>query len=61
MAASTGPAVRASPIEKAGPAHIATLKTFEPPLSVLDDASLAGVERRAKRFPLPTEQKASSF
>ena len=56
MAASTRPARRgALPIEQAGPAHIATLKTFEPPLSVLDGASLTGVERRAKRFLLPTE------
>jgi formamidopyrimidine-DNA glycosylase len=50
------PLVRASPIEKAGPAHIATLKTIEPPLSVLDGGSLDGVERRAKRFLLPTER-----
>ena len=49
------PLVAGSPIEQAGPAHIATLKTFEPPLSVLDGASLTGVERRAKRFLLPTE------
>jgi formamidopyrimidine-DNA glycosylase len=47
------PLVRQSPIEKAGPAHIATLKTIEPPLSVLDGGSLRGVERRAKRFLLP--------
>jgi formamidopyrimidine-DNA glycosylase len=49
------PLVRESPIEKAGPAHIATLKTIEPPLSVLDGRSLRGVERRAKRFLLPAE------
>jgi formamidopyrimidine-DNA glycosylase len=48
------PLVRRSPIEKAGPAHIATLKTFEPPLSALDGDGLSGVERRAKRFLLPT-------
>ena len=30
------PLVKRSPIEKAGPAHIATLKTIEPPLSALD-------------------------
>jgi formamidopyrimidine-DNA glycosylase len=47
------PLVQRSPIEKAGPAHIATLKTIEPPLSVLDGDSLRGVERRAKRFLLP--------
>jgi formamidopyrimidine-DNA glycosylase len=50
------PLVRASPIEKAGPAHIATLKTIEPPLQALDGDSLRGVERRAKRFLLPTAE-----
>ena len=49
------PLVKRSPIEKAGPAHIATLKTIEPPLSVLDGEGLRGVERRAKRFLLPTD------
>jgi len=48
------PLVRKFPIEKAGPAHIATLKTFDPPLSALDGESFRGVERRAKRFLLPT-------
>src|SRR5438034_6032780 len=48
-------AVRALPIEKAGPAHIATLKTFDPPLSTLDGRRLAGAERRAKRLLFPTE------
>jgi formamidopyrimidine-DNA glycosylase len=47
--------VRASPIERAGPAHIATLKTFEPPLSTLEGRRLAGAERRAKRLLFPTE------
>jgi formamidopyrimidine-DNA glycosylase len=42
------------PIEKAGPAHIATLKTFDPPLSVLEGRRLAGAERRAKRLLFPT-------
>jgi formamidopyrimidine-DNA glycosylase len=49
------PLVKRSPIEKAGPAHIATLKTFEPPLSALDGEGFRGVERRAKRFLLPTD------
>jgi formamidopyrimidine-DNA glycosylase len=49
------PLVKRSPIEKAGPAHIATLKTFDPPLSALDGESFRGVERRAKRFLLPTD------
>jgi formamidopyrimidine-DNA glycosylase len=47
--------VRAFPIEKAGPAHVATLKTFDPPLSALDGRRLAGAERRAKRLLFPTE------
>src|ERR671925_1698117 len=47
--------VSAFPIEKAGPAHVATLKTFEPPLSALDGRRLAGVERRGKRLLFPTE------
>jgi formamidopyrimidine-DNA glycosylase len=51
------PLVKKSPIEKAGPAHIATLKTIEPPLSVLDGEGFKGVERRAKRFLLPTDDE----
>jgi len=47
--------VRASPIEKAGPAHVATLKTFDPPLSELEGKRLAGVERRGKRLLFPTD------
>ena len=47
--------VRAFPVEKAGPAHIATLKTFDPPLSALEGRRLAGVERRGKRLLFPTE------
>jgi formamidopyrimidine-DNA glycosylase len=47
--------VRAFPIEQAGPAHVATLKTFDPPLSVLVGRRLAGAERRAKRLLFPTE------
>ncbi|HEY3962012.1 MAG TPA: DNA-formamidopyrimidine glycosylase family protein [Gaiellaceae bacterium] len=49
------PLVRRSPIEKAGPAHVATLKTVDPPLSSLDGEGLRSVERRAKRFLLPTD------
>jgi len=48
-------AVSAWPIEKAGPAHIATLKTIDPPLSALEGRRLAGAERRAKRLLFPTE------
>ena len=47
--------VRAFPIEQAGPAHIATLKTFDPPLAVLEGRRFAGAERRAKRLLFPTE------
>jgi formamidopyrimidine-DNA glycosylase len=47
--------VSAAPIEKAGPAHIATLKTFDPPLAALEGRKLAGAERRAKRLLFPTE------
>jgi len=48
-------AVSAWPIEKAGPAHIATLKTFDPPLATLEGRRLAGADRRAKRLLFPTE------
>ena len=47
--------VSAFPIEQAGPAHIATLKTFDPPLSTLEGRRLGGAERRAKRLLFPTE------
>ena len=47
--------VSAFPIAKAGPAHVATLKTFDPPLSALDGRRLAGARRRAKRLLFPTE------
>jgi formamidopyrimidine-DNA glycosylase len=49
------PLAKKFPIEKAGPAHIATLKTFDPPMSALDGEGFKGVERRAKRFLLPTD------
>lgn len=47
--------VSAFPIEQAGPAHVATLKTFDPPLATLEGRRLAGAERRAKRLLFPTE------
>ncbi len=47
--------VSAFPIEKAGPAHIATLKTIDPPLTSLEGRRLRGAERRAKRLMFPTE------
>jgi len=47
--------VRAFPIAKAGPAHVATLKTYDPPLSALEGRRFAGAERRAKNILLPTD------
>jgi formamidopyrimidine-DNA glycosylase len=47
--------VRAFPVAKAGPAHVATLKTYDPPLAALDGRRLAGAERRAKNLLFPTE------
>src|SRR4051794_39493141 len=45
----------AFPIAKAGPAHIATLKTFDPPLQALEGRRFRGVERRGKRLLFPTD------
>jgi formamidopyrimidine-DNA glycosylase len=47
--------VRAFPIARAGPAHVATLKTFDPPLSVLEGRRFSGARRRAKRLLFPTD------
>ena len=47
--------VSAFPIAKAGPAHIATLKTFDPPLDALEGRRFRGAERRGKRLLFPTE------
>src|ERR671926_563615 len=47
--------VSAFPIAKAGPAHIATLKTFDPPLDSLEGRRFRGVERRGKRLLFPTD------
>lgn len=49
------PLVSAAPILRAGPAHIATLKTFDPPLSALEGRRLAGAARRGKWLLFPTE------
>jgi formamidopyrimidine-DNA glycosylase len=51
--------VSAFPIAKAGPAHIATLKTFDPPLSALEGRRLRGAERRGKRLLFPTDDGSS--
>jgi formamidopyrimidine-DNA glycosylase len=48
-------AVSAYPIAKAGPTHIATLKTFDPPLRTLEGRRLVGARRRAKRLLFPTD------
>jgi formamidopyrimidine-DNA glycosylase len=48
------PDVKRSPIAQAGPAHIATLKTFDPPLAALEGEGFRGARRRAKRFLFPT-------
>jgi formamidopyrimidine-DNA glycosylase len=47
--------VRAFPVAKAGPAHIATLKTYDPPLAALEGRRFQGVERRGKRLFFPTD------
>jgi formamidopyrimidine-DNA glycosylase len=47
--------VRAFPIERAGPAHVATLKTIDPPLEVLEGRRLAGAGRRGKRLLFETD------
>jgi formamidopyrimidine-DNA glycosylase len=49
------PLVARWPIERAGPAHIATLKTFDPPLSALDGRRLEGARRRGKNLLFPTD------
>jgi formamidopyrimidine-DNA glycosylase len=46
--------VSAFPIAKAGPAHIATLKTFDPPLDQLVGRQFRGALRRGKRLLFPT-------
>src|ERR1700751_1667798 len=47
--------VSAFPIARAGPAHIATLRTFEPPVDALEGRRLSGAERRGKRLLFPTD------
>jgi formamidopyrimidine-DNA glycosylase len=55
LRAALNDAVRVEPVERAGPAHVATLKTFDPPLSDLDSRRLAGAVRRGKNLLFPTE------
>jgi formamidopyrimidine-DNA glycosylase len=47
--------VRAFPVSKAGPAHVATLKTFDPPLKDLEGRRFEGAERRGKNLLFSTE------
>jgi len=49
------PLVSAAPVERADPAHIATLKTADPPLSTLAGRGLAGARRRGKNLLFPTK------
>jgi len=48
------PLVSRASIERAGPAHIATAKTFDPPLRTLEGRSFAGAHRRGKNLLFPT-------
>ena len=52
------PLVSAFPIERAGPAHVATLKTIDPPLAELEGRRLAGARRRGKHLLFPTDDGA---
>src|SRR3954469_3892723 len=45
------------PIAKAGQAHIATLKTFDPPLDALEGRRFRGADRRGKRLLFPTDDE----
>lgn len=48
------PLVSRTPVERAGPAHVATLKTIDPPLAALEGRRLAGARRRGKNLLFPT-------
>jgi formamidopyrimidine-DNA glycosylase len=48
------PLVSRTPVMHAGPAHVATLKTIDPPLRTLEGRRLAGAERRGKNLLFPT-------
>jgi formamidopyrimidine-DNA glycosylase len=49
------PLVSVAPIERAGPAHIATLKSADPSLKSLDGQLLAGARRRGKNLLFPLD------
>ena len=48
--------VRAAPVDRAGPMHIATVKTFDPPLTALEGRRLGGARRRGKHLLFPTDE-----
>jgi formamidopyrimidine-DNA glycosylase len=52
------PLVSATPVLRAGPAHIATLKTFDPPLRELEGRRFEGARRRGKWLLFPTADGA---
>jgi formamidopyrimidine-DNA glycosylase len=47
--------VARSVVAKVGPGHIATVKTFDPPLAALEGQRFAGARRRGKNLLFPTE------
>ena len=47
--------VATAPVAQAGPAHIATLKTFDPPVTALEGRRFSGAGRRGKRLLFPTD------
>jgi formamidopyrimidine-DNA glycosylase len=49
------PLVSAAPVLTAGPGHIATLKTFDPPLGALEGRRFEGAQRRGKWLLFPTD------
>jgi formamidopyrimidine-DNA glycosylase len=51
------PLVSRSPVARMGPSHIATVKTFDPPLTKLTGRRFAGSERRGKNLLFPTEDR----
>ncbi len=49
------PQVSRSAVAEARPGHVATLKTFDPPLASLEGRRFTGSERRGKNLLFPTE------
>jgi len=50
------PLVSRSPVARAGPAHFATVKTFDPPLAALQGRRLGGARRIGKNLLFPTAE-----